>query len=98
MLNSSFTSDTVLSENTEVTLQCTADSNPRPLLSIILNTEENTKQISSINGSSLEVSINVTREYDKAEIYCEATGDDPSFSVVSTSYVYIIKCEYKWLK
>ena len=95
MFTSSFSSNTVLSENTEVMLECVADSNPPPVLSIILNTGENRKQISSINGSSMSVSINVTREYNRAEIYCEATGTDPSFSVVSTSYVYTIKCEYK---
>ena len=93
MLNSSFASNTVLSENMEVTLECTADSNPHPLLSIISQTEENIKQISSSNRSSLLVNINLTREYHRAEIYCEAKGYDPSFSVVSTSYMYTIKCE-----
>ena len=92
-LNSSFPSNSVLLEYTEITFICTADSNPLPVLSIVLDTGWNIKQISAINGSSLVVGINVTKEYNGGEIYCEVTGSDPAFSVVSANYVYTIKCE-----
>ena len=87
--------DNAVSENTVVTLTCSADSYPLPSLAIYSRDHSSNMDTMHTSGTQLELqtSITLTKAYNANDFYCKATGSDPTFTLRSSNIRYDILCK-----